>query len=1095
MGRPLLLPAKVNPPRPHRRRLRRPGLDARVREALDYRVTIVQAGTGYGKTTALTALIEAGAPRCWYSIGAGDGDPQIFLAYLIAACAAGLPGLSDGPAAALEEGAPEGLGWTYALDALLGAMDEAVVRPTLLILDDYHFVAGSPEVKALTERLITYAPSDLHVVLATRYPLPGSELVRWRARGEVLELSREALAFSEAEIGALFRDVYGVALTDGDLAALAFHTEGWPIALQLVWQGLRGSPSRGVADLLAGRADSLGALFDYLASDVLGQQPPAVATFLHETAVLRELTPGACDAVRQAGDSAAMLRQLRDRDLFVVELGDRHYRYHHVFHEFLRQQAEQRADAAEGHRRAATYFAGRGDDEEAVFHWLAAGAHDEAAAAIEGAGEAALLAGRLDTLAGWIDALAPEIVAGRPRLHTLLGDLYRLRSRFDEALSWYAQAEAAAWSRGDHAGVGRALRGKALVYLDQVRPAQAESLLQEALALSDGNEDRAARARLLELLAENKLNMGKPAEAETLRVEARALREEGPTEDLLTVRVKLRTGRLDEARDTLEAWAAEERRATERGQPYAPRGHRETVLVLSLIHSFRGEVARAAALADEGLAIGERLGSPFITAVAHTRRGHALQVRAAAAWGEGAAARDEAIRAYQRAITLGDRLAVRRIRAEAMWGLTRAHGFGGDLEAAAQAAREGVEVAQWAGDQWIAAMIELSLGASLVLAGRPAEGLERLGRVLLSFRACGDSFGRASTRLWLALAHSDLRQPAHAAACLDDALGLCAAQGYDFLFAGPSLLGPPDPRRAVPLLIEARARPAHAEYAGRLLAGLGLAETQHHPGYQLRVRTLGAFRVWRGGQEVEAREWQRDKARQLFQLLAARRGRWMQRDEICELLWPQLAPEAAGRDFKVALNALNRALEPARPVDAPATFIARDGSAYRLRPEADLWLDSEAFGEGVAEGLALLDAGSGEQGAALLGEALALYLGDYLPETLYDDWAASERDRLQTLYLRAADRLAATLLGQGRYEEAADLSLGMIARDRCHERAYRMLMLAQARQGNRALALRAYQRCAEAMRDELGVEPSPETAALYAQIRQADAELPPVTTL
>ncbi|NTU85153.1 MAG: tetratricopeptide repeat protein, partial [Chloroflexales bacterium] len=854
MGRTTLLTAKVTPPRPHRRLLRRPGLDGRVREALDYRATIIQAGTGYGKTTALSALGEAGAPLCWYSVGAGDGDPQIFLAYLIAACAVGLSGLSDAPAAALAEGAPEGLGWTFALDALLGALDGAVTAPTLLVLDDYHFVAASPEVKALTERLITYAPPDLHVVLAMRYPLPGSELVRWRARGEVLELSREALAFSEPEIGALFREVYGVALDESDLAALAFHTEGWPIALQLVWQGLRGAPSRGVADLLAGRADSLGALFDYLASDVLGHQPPAVAAFLRETAVLRELTPATCDAVRRAGDSEELLRQLRDRDLFVVELGERHYRYHHVFHEFLRQQGEG-GDMKKGHHRAAEFFSGRGDDEEAVYHWLAAGAHAEAAGAIERGGEAALLAGHLDTLAGWIDALPHDIVAARPRLHTLLGDLYRLRSRFDEALLWYAQAEAAARARGDHAGVGRALRGKALVYLDQVRPAQAESLLQEALALSDGVEDRAARARLLDLLAENKLNMGKPAEAEALRAEARALREEGPTEDLLSVRVKLRTGRLDEARATLEAWAAEERRAAERGQPGAPRGHRETVLVLSLIHSFRGEVERAAALADEGLAIGERLGSPFITAVAHTRRGHALQVRAAGSCGDTTAARDEAIRCYQRAITLGDRLSVRRIRAEAMWGLSRAYGYAGDLEAAAQAAREGVEIAQWAGDQWIATLIELSLGASLVLAGRLDDGLGQLERVLLSFRACSDSFGRAATRLWLALAHAELRQPARAAACLDDALGLCAAHGYDYLFAGPTLLGPPDPRRVAPLLIEARGRPAHAEYAGRLLAGLGLSQTTHHPGYQLRVRTLGAFRVWRGRQEVEAREW------------------------------------------------------------------------------------------------------------------------------------------------------------------------------------------------------------------------------------------------
>jgi LuxR family maltose regulon positive regulatory protein len=1087
MPRRTLLPSKLAPPRLNRRILRRPGLEARLAEALDYRVTVVQAGTGYGKTTALTALARLGVPLCWYSVGEGDADPQTFLAYLIAACAGGLPGLPDTAAVAHAEAGAAGGGWAEVLDALLAALDAAVAGPALLVLDDYHFAAGSPEIRALTERLIAYAPPDLHIVLAMRYPLPGGELVRWRARGEALEISRSALAFSAAETAALFCEVYGLGLSEAEVAALTHRTEGWPIALQLVWQGLHGAAGRGVADLLASGSGSLAAIFDYLASDVLGRQPPELAAFLRDTAVLRELDPALCDALRGATDSAALLRALRERDLFVVELSEGHYRYHHVFHEFLRQQAAAEGRLREAHRGAAARLAARGDDEEAIYHWMAAGAAPEAAAAVERAGEGALREGRLDTLAGWVDALPPDSLAERPRLLAYLGDLYRLRSRFDEALSWYAQAERAARERGDRAETSRALRGQALVYLDQVQPAQAESLLQEALRLSDGGDDNAARARLLELLAENKLNMGKPGEAVALRAEARALRDEAPADDLLSVRVLLRTGRLDQARAILEQWVDAEGRAAASGRLAAPRGHRETTLILSLIHSFRGEVACAAELAAAGRALGERLGSPFITAVAHMRFGHARQIAPADEPPGAGGRRDEAIASYRRCIALGDRIASRRLRAEAMWGLARAYGFSGDLEAAADAAREGVAVAQWAGDQWVAAMTELTLGASMVLAGRPDEAAELLGRVLVSFRSCGDSLGRAVTRLWLALAHADLRQPTHAAAHLDDALAICAAGGYDFLFTAPTFLGPPDPRRAAPLLIAARARPAHAAYAGRLLAALGLAEAQAHPGYRLRVRTLGGFRVWRGVTEVEARDWQRDKARQLFQLLVARRGRWMQRDELCDLLWPRLAPEVALRDFKVALNALNKALEPARAADAPYAFIARDGAAYRLRPEADLWLDDAAFAEGCARGLALLDAGDEEAGAAALEEALALYAGPYLPEALYDDWAADERERLQAIFLRAAERLAAARLAAARLADAADLCRRILAHDRCYEPAYQLLMRAHAREGNRPLALRAFQRCAEALHDDLGVEPAAETVALAEQIRRGDA--------
>jgi DNA-binding SARP family transcriptional activator len=252
--------------------------------------------------------------------------------------------------------------------------------------------------------------------------------------------------------------------------------------------------------------------------------------------------------------------------------------------------------------------------------------------------------------------------------------------------------------------------------------------------------------------------------------------------------------------------------------------------------------------------------------------------------------------------------------------------------------------------------------------------------------------------------------------------------------------------------------------------------------------------VWRGEQEIEAREWQRDKARQLIQLLLTRRGRWLQREEICELLWPQLSPEAAGRDFKVALNALYRALEPARAPEAPSAFVARDGSAYRLRPEVDLWHDAAAFVELCAAGLAHLDAGDQAGGAARLGEAIACYTGDYLPEALYDDWAAAERERLRARFLSAAERLAAALLELGRPVEAAEVCARIIAQERCHERAYRLLMLAHASQGNRPLSMRAYQRCVEALQAELSLNPAPATADLHERIRRG-VPLPPVADL
>ena len=242
------------------------------------------------------------------------------------------------------------------------------------------------------------------------------------------------------------------------------------------------------------------------------------------------------------------------------------------------------------------------------------------------------------------------------------------------------QAERIWRARGDAAGVSRALHGQASVYLDTVRPVQAESLLQEALGLAEGIANREARARLLELLAENKLNIGKPADAEVLRAEAQALRDAGPAEDVLSLRVKLRTGQLAEARRLLEARAESERRAARAGQVArrAPTA-RPCCCSHSSARSRAGpnqqwrSPARASPWASAWPPLSWRR---WATCGWDTRgscdRCSYSSSPAADDWTQ---PRAEAIRCYETAIALGDQLDVRRTRAEAMWGLTRAYGF------------------------------------------------------------------------------------------------------------------------------------------------------------------------------------------------------------------------------------------------------------------------------------------------------------------------------------------------------------------------------------------------------------------------------------
>ena len=148
-----------------------------------------------------------------------------------------------------------------------------------------------------------------------------------------------------------------------------------------------------------------------------------------------------------------------------------------------------------------------------------------------------------------------------------------------------------------------------------------------------------------------------------------------------------------------------------------------------------------------------------------------------------------------------------------------------------------------------------------------------------------------------------------------------------------------------------------------------MEDVEYHPGYRLAVRTLGPFAVWRGAEPVDARDWKREKARQIFQLLLTYPRQWFYREQIIDHLWPHLPPDAAERDFKVALSALNRALEPDRPRGASPFFVTRRESVYGLNPAAPIVVDTDDF-----ERLAASD------DMDQLRQALALYQEDYLPD-------------------------------------------------------------------------------------------------------------------
>jgi DNA-binding SARP family transcriptional activator len=110
----------------------------------------------------------------------------------------------------------------------------------------------------------------------------------------------------------------------------------------------------------------------------------------------------------------------------------------------------------------------------------------------------------------------------------------------------------------------------------------------------------------------------------------------------------------------------------------------------------------------------------------------------------------------------------------------------------------------------------------------------------------------------------------------------------------------------------------------------------------------------------------------------------------------------------------------------------------------------------------------------------------------YEDWCIVERERLQTLYLRALAKLMAYKTEQAEYDVAIDCARRILGCDPLREEVHRDLMRLHLNAGQPAAALRQYRLCESLLRDELAVEPAPETRSLLAPILGAASpmELP-----
>ncbi|MBL7522478.1 winged helix-turn-helix domain-containing protein [Frankia sp. CNm7] len=218
------------------------------------------------------------------------------------------------------------------------------------------------------------------------------------------------------------------------------------------------------------------------------------------------------------------------------------------------------------------------------------------------------------------------------------------------------------------------------------------------------------------------------------------------------------------------------------------------------------------------------------------------------------------------------------------------------------------------------------------------------------------------------------------------------------------------------------------------------------------------------------------RLRGLLVALARRPGHVVPKASLVDWIWGDHPPADAA-------NALQRLVSRLRKV-LPDGAVEGHTDGYRLAVQPDA-VDAARFERLVAAGQARDD---GSTRARLLREALELWRGAAMRDVGLEDSAAFDAAavRLEGLRLTATEEWADAEVTLGRGARLVTELTDLVAAHPVRERLGAALMRALVAAGRGSEALLVYQRAREALADALGVDPSPELAALHVALLRGE---------
>lgn len=1067
-------PTKVILPQRRKELFTRQRLINLLYDLLDEKLILVIAPAGYGKTSLLIDFAyQVDLPVCWYAVEDLDQTPERFFTYFIAALHRRFPEFGEASKAALKALNPFNPDTTQLVSVIVNDAYEHIQEHFLIILDDYHLVGNVKEIQAFINRFINESAENCHLILSSRNLLSLPDLPLLVARSQVGGIGFEELAFRADEIQSFVLQYYHVTLSESASQDLARDTEGWITGLMLSAQVMGPGMTN---QMRAARVTGV-ELYTYLAQEILDQQTPEIRDFLLRTAFLDEFDASLCNEIWGTEFNwKSLITQVVQNNLFVLPVGEqgKWLRYHHLFSEFLRVQLEkERPDQLDSLlRRIAQVYSEREEWGQAYSLYTRIGDNEATARLVEKAGTSLIRNAQFAMLAKWIDALPVETLDVHPSLISHKGTVLLVQGQVEKSLEYLDRAEAAQRAAKEWAGLARTLARRATAqrymgnYMDSIQDGM------EALELSEGKSElHSVQAEAYCTVGISLQHQGELNEAHE-KLQKSLVLYQSIQDKQNTAMVHMELGICCQYLGDSNQAVRHFEQALAYWQSVRNTARQSFVLNnLGNLHHASGNYIEAAKLFELALTLARNNGILRSEAYLLFNLGNLYADLEAVD-----SARDAFQKTRDACQALDDHFLLLNIEL-AESSLARRNGEFSRARAYLQSAHELVRKSH---SSFETSIWEMEAGSLSLAENKVLLALKHLSEALAIFTENGQMLEAASAALLLCRAYNLNHDQQIAKTKLAQALNLIGhldsiqplvvvgRSTKDELkeFVDDANIGSP----AVKLL-------SRIENFERQIASLRRKLRPHTATVllippKLSIYSLGRAQVKLDGKPVTSSGWVNQKrARELFFFLLTHNSKWMTKEEIGVVLWPDSSSEQLRLQFRNTIYYVRYALGQ--------EVIINNDRRYSFNADMDYSFDVQEFEHRIEQAE---ETDNPDHKIELLQEAIQLYQGEFLPEG-ESVWILTERQRLAQVHEHSMLELAQLHLEKGEPKTALILCQRVLSENHCMESAHCLAMQAFAALGNRSGIADQYEQCKQFLWDELGLEPSPDTIQIYQLLR------------